>query len=174
MDEEANAIGKPFPNPYNPIGPTINSVIDDREGHENPLDGYVIQEGAIPRSLTPFLQTLLEMMPGSIEATGEPFQEKVRSAFARYSSHLFGAYRQGGSMDNTQVYLIMSHDSSQAMLTLKDDKPVLEFLGVGRSDHVRKLNDLLAKATQAMGGTFVKNPFDALMGGQQVTVHPIG
>ncbi|KAI3532007.1 glucose-methanol-choline oxidoreductase [Colletotrichum costaricense] len=174
MDEEANAIGKPFPNPYNPIGPTINSVIDDREGHENPLDGYVIQEGAIPRSLTPFLQTLLEMMPGSIEATGEPFQEKVRSAFARYSSHLFGAYRQGGSMDNTQVYLVMSHDSSQAMLTLKDDKPVLEFLGVGRSDHVRKLNDLLAKATQAMGGTFVKNPFDALMGGQQVTVHPIG
>ncbi|KZL69975.1 glucose-methanol-choline oxidoreductase, partial [Colletotrichum tofieldiae] len=174
MDEEANAIGKPFPSPYNPIGPTINSIIDDREGHENPLDGYVIQEGAIPRSLTPFLQTLLEMMPGSIECTGESFQEKVRSAFARYSSHLFGAYRQGGSMDNTQVYLVMSHDSSQAMLTLKDDKPVLEFLGVGRSDHVRKLNDLLAKATQAVGGTFVNNPFHALMGGQQVTVHPIG
>ncbi|KAF9881347.1 glucose-methanol-choline oxidoreductase [Colletotrichum karsti] len=149
MDEEVNSIGKPFPSPYNPIGPTINSVIDDREGHENPLDGYVIQEGAIPRSLTPFLQTLLEMMPGSVECTG-------------------------GSMDNTQVYLVMSHDSSQAMLTLKDDKPVLEFLGVGRSDHVRKLNDLLAKATQAMGGTFVNNPFHALMGGQQVTVHPIG
>ncbi|KAF5524062.1 Cholesterol oxidase [Colletotrichum aenigma] len=174
MDEEANAIGKPFPNPYNPIGPTINSVIDDREGHENPLDGYVIQEGAIPRSLTPFLQTLLEMMPGSVEATAESFAEKVRSNFARYRSHIFGAYRQGGSMDNTQVYLVMSHDSSQAMLTLKDDKPVLEFLGVGRSDHVRKLNDLLAKATQAMGGTFVNNPFAALMGDQQVTVHPIG
>ncbi|OLN95454.1 Cholesterol oxidase 2 [Colletotrichum chlorophyti] len=174
MDEEANAIGKPFPNPYNPIGPTINSIIDDRDGHENPLDGYVIQEGAIPKSLTPFLQTLLELMPGSIETPGEPFSEKVRSAFARYRSHIFGAYRQGGSMDNTQVYLVMSHDSSQAMLTLKDDKPVLEFLGVGRSDHVRKLNDLLAKATQAVGGTFVNNPFHALMGGQQVTVHPIG
>ncbi|TDZ22449.1 Cholesterol oxidase [Colletotrichum orbiculare MAFF 240422] len=174
MDEEANAIGKPFPNPYNPTGPTINSIIDDREGHENPLDGYVIQEGAIPRALAPFLQTLLEMMPGSVACTGDSFAEKVRSNLARYRSHVFGAYRQGGSMDNTQVYLVMSHDSSQAMLTLKDDKPVLEFLGVGRSDHVRKLNDLLAKATQAMGGTFVNNPFHALMGGQQVTVHPIG
>ena len=60
------------------------------------------------------------------------------------------------------------------MLTLQDDKPVLEFLGVGRSDHVKKLNHLLAQATQAVGGTYVKNPFDAMLGNQQVTVHPIG
>lgn len=60
------------------------------------------------------------------------------------------------------------------MLTLQDDKPVLEFLGVGRSDHVKKLNNLLAQATQAVGGTYVKSPFDAMMGNQQVTVHPIG
>ena len=60
------------------------------------------------------------------------------------------------------------------MLTLKDDKPVLEFLGVGRSDHVKYLNDLLARATRAVGGTLVQNPFFALMGQQQVTVHPIG
>lgn len=59
------------------------------------------------------------------------------------------------------------------MLTLEDDKPRLEFLGVGRSDHVKKLNEILAKATEAVGGTLVNNPFFALMG-QQVTVHPIG
>ncbi|KAH7362985.1 glucose-methanol-choline oxidoreductase [Plectosphaerella cucumerina] len=173
-DYEANAIGKPFPNPYNPIGPTINSVIDCREGHENPLDGFVIEEGAIPRALAPFLQTLLEMMPGNVAPSNEPFSEKVRSSLAQYKSRLLGAHAQGGSMDNTQVYLVMSHDSSQAMLTLKDDKPVLEFLGVGGSDQVKKLHELLAKATEAVGGTFVHNPFYALMGGQQVTVHPIG
>ncbi len=60
------------------------------------------------------------------------------------------------------------------MLTLQDDKPVLEFLGVGGSDQVKTLHELLAKATEAVGGTFVHNPFYALMGGQQVTVHPIG
>lgn len=51
---------------------------------------------------------------------------------------------------------------------------MLEFLGVGRSDHVKYLNRLLAKATEAVGGTLVQNPFFALMGNQEVTVHPIG
>ena len=60
------------------------------------------------------------------------------------------------------------------MLSLKDDKPVLEFQGVGRSDHVKKLNELLRKATEGVGGTFVQNPFFALLGEQEVTVHPIG
>lgn len=60
------------------------------------------------------------------------------------------------------------------MLTLNNDKPELEFLGVGRSDHVKKLNDILARATRAVGGTLVQNPFYALMGEQEVTVHPIG
>lgn len=51
---------------------------------------------------------------------------------------------------------------------------MLEFIGVGRSDHVKYLNGILAKATRAVGGTFIQNPFYALMGEQQVTVHPIG
>lgn len=104
-------MGRPYPSPYNPVGPTINSIIDCREGHENPLDGFVIQEGAIPRALTPFLQTLLEMMPGNVAPSCESLSERVRSSLAQYKSRLLGAHAQGGSMDNTQVYLVMSHDS---------------------------------------------------------------
>ena len=66
-----------------------------------------------------------------------------------------------------------SRKGNQAILTLKDDKPLLEFLGVGRSEHIKELNKKLADATRAVGGTFVNNPFFALMG-QEVTVHPIG
>lgn len=51
---------------------------------------------------------------------------------------------------------------------------MLEFLGVGRSDHVRYLNNLLARATAAVGGTLVQSPFVALMGDQEITVHPVG
>jgi hypothetical protein len=174
---EANAIGKPFPNPYNPIGPTINSMIDARntpEARANALDGFVIEEGAVPRALAPFLQALLELIPGSKGPESETFAQKIQSNLARLGSWICGPYYQNGSMDKTQVYLIMSHDSSQAVLTLKDDKPLLEFVGVGGSDQVKKLNDLLEKATELVGGTFVQNPFYALMGKQQVTVHPIG
>lgn len=59
------------------------------------------------------------------------------------------------------------------MLTLEDDKPILEFLGVSRSHHVKKLHKLLERATEAVGGTLVHNPFYGLLG-QQITVHPIG
>lgn len=60
------------------------------------------------------------------------------------------------------------------MLSLENDRPKLEFMGVGRSDHVKALNKKLAQATKAVGGTFVQSPFFALLGEQEVTVHPIG
>lgn len=134
---------------------------------------------------------MLEIMPGSVEPKGEGVLEKVRSGMARLGSFVMGPYHQRGAMDNTQVYLVMSHDSrysvpsevrlltytvigSQAILTLKDDKPVLEFMGLDRSEHVKRINKVLEEATTKVGGTFVQNPFYALMGKQQVTVHPIG
>ncbi|KAI0457985.1 glucose-methanol-choline oxidoreductase [Xylaria acuta] len=173
-DHEVNAMGKQFPSPYHPIGPCITGIIDNRKGHENPLDGYVIEEGTIPGALAPFMQALLEIMPGSVETEGESLYQRVQANLARAGSLFLGPYFRKGAIEKTQVYLIMSHDSNQAYLTLKEDKPVLEFIGVGRSDHVKYLNNVLGKATRAVGGTFVQNPFYSLMGQQQITVHPIG
>ncbi|KAJ8125051.1 hypothetical protein O1611_g8589 [Lasiodiplodia mahajangana] len=173
-DHEVNAMGKQFPSPYHPIGPCITGIIDNRKGHKTPLDGYVIEEGAIPGALVPFMQALLEFMPGRVEETGESLVEAVKANLARAGSLFLGPYFRKGAIEKTQVYLIMSHDSNQAYLTLKEDKPVLEFIGVGRSDHVKYLNRVLEKATRAVGGTFVQNPFYSLMGQQQITVHPIG
>ncbi|KAI1772865.1 FAD/NAD(P)-binding domain-containing protein [Hypoxylon cercidicola] len=173
-DYEVNAMGKSFPSPYHPIGPCITGIIDNRKGHANPLDGYVIEEGTMPGVLAPFLQAMLELLPGSVEPTNEGLVSKIKSRLARLGSAFLGPYYRKGAIERTQVYLIMSHDSNQAYLTLKDDKPVLEFIGVGRSEHVRQLNGVLARATKAVGGTLVQNPFYALMGQQQVTVHPIG
>ncbi|KAI1367565.1 glucose-methanol-choline oxidoreductase [Xylaria arbuscula] len=173
-DYEVNAMGQQFPSPYHPIGPCITGIIDNRKGHDNPLDGYVIEEGTIPGALAPFMQALLELMPGSVGETDESLVSRVKANLARAGSFFLGPYFRKGAIERTQVYLIMSHDSSQAYLTLKEDKPVLEFIGVGRSDHVKYLNRILEKATRAVGGTFVQNPFYSLLGQQQITVHPIG
>ncbi|KAI1733578.1 glucose-methanol-choline oxidoreductase [Xylaria scruposa] len=173
-DHEVNAVGKQFPSSYHPIGPCITGIIDNRKGHDNILDGYVIEEGTIPGALAPFMQALLEIMPGSIETEGESLYQRVQANLARAGSLFLGPYFRKGAIERTQVYLIMSHDSNQAYLTLKEDKPVLEFIGVGRSDHVKYLNRVLEKATRAAGGTFVQNPFYSLMSQQQITVHPIG
>ncbi|CZR65496.1 related to cholesterol oxidase precursor [Phialocephala subalpina] len=172
-DSEVNGIGRQYPSPYKPVGPTITGVIDCRE-QDNPLDGFVIEEGAIPKALAPLFQTMLEMMPGNQLPKGQTLTEKVKHALAQQGSRFLGPYFPKGSIERTQTYLIMSHDSNQATLTLKDDKPILEFLGVGRSDHVEYLNDLLRQATQAVGGTYVNSPFYACLGQQEITVHPIG
>jgi hypothetical protein len=173
-DEEVNCVGRERPQSYNLVGPTITGVIDCRDGHDNPLDGFVIQEGAIPQVLAPVFQALVEMMPDQRAPSHISSYKRMTRILARIASHLLGPYFHKGNMQKSQVYLIMSHDSNQATLTLKDDKLVLKFLGVGRSRHAKKLRNLLAKATAIVGGTYVDNPFFATMRQQEITVHPIG
>ena len=173
-DQDVNCVGREQPDPYRPVGPTITGMIDCREGHENPLNGFVIQEGAIPQALAPIFQALAEMMPGQRVPSYISSYEHVKRLLARGSSYLFGPYFRAGSMQRSQVYLVMSHDTNQAVLTLKDDKPVLKFMGVGRSHHAKKLRNLLAQATAAVGGTYIDNPFFATLNQQEITVHPIG
>lgn len=110
-DYEVNAIGRPFPSPYNPVGPCITGVIDCRSNHENPLDGFVIEEGTVPKALSHFLQTMLDLMPGSQPPQGESIIEKTRAALAWYGSRFLGPYFKKGAIEKTQVYLIMAHDS---------------------------------------------------------------
>ncbi|EFX05792.1 glucose-methanol-choline oxidoreductase [Grosmannia clavigera kw1407] len=172
-DQTVDAMGREKPLPYRPIGPTITGVIDNRDGHKNPLDGYVIEEGAVPHALAGLLQTMIELMPGSVASKHTSVMERARESLASVGSQLLGPYFRDGAVERTQIYLVMSHDSNQAVLCLRDDKPVLEFLGVGRSEHVKHINGVLAKATEAVGGTLVGSPFSALMG-QEITVHPIG
>lgn len=176
--EEVNAIGRSHPSPYRPVGPTITGIIDRRKDSENALDGFVIEEGAVPEALALLFQTMLELMPGNQYPKGETILEKVKHVLAQQGSRFLGPYFKTGSIERTQVYLIMSHDSNQAILTLKDNKPVLEFAGVGRTEHVRYLNAILKDATEAVGGTFVQSlaqsPFYAAFGQQEITVHPIG
>jgi len=165
-DVVANAVAKAQPDPTHPVGPTITGIIDCRD-QPNALDGFVIEEGAVPSALVPGLQLLLEATPGKIyPELGSRFQQFIR----RKLSWILGPYNPGGSIERTQIYLIMSHDSNQANLVLNENnKPVIRWRGVGRSEHVKYLNKLLADATNLVGGTFVNNPFFAALGEQEVS-----
>ncbi|KID84137.1 cholesterol oxidase precursor [Metarhizium guizhouense ARSEF 977] len=169
-----NAIGRQRPSHNSPVGPTINAAIDMRGQTGNPLDGFVIQEGAVPQALSRLMQTIVDVQP----CGGRPEKKMVqraRKALARWKSRLLGPYVRGGAIQNTQIFLIMSHDGSQASLRLQDDKPVLEFVGVGHSDRVKRLHALLAKATESVGGRVIDNPFHGVFGDQhQITAHPLG
>ena len=165
-------MGRPSPLPEQPIGPTITGVIDCRN-QANPLDGFVIEEGAITAPLVPVLQTMLELMPSKVF----PATSRLSTYFWRRAAGLASrvwTYVPHGSLQKTQTYLIMSHDSNQAVMSLESGKAALRWLGVGRSAHVEYLNELLARITNAVGGTYITSPFYASLGKQQITVHAIG
>jgi hypothetical protein len=52
----------------------------------------------------------------------------------------------------------MSHDSNEGILALQGNKPLLQFVGVGRTERVTKLRDVMTKITGEVGGTLVDGP----------------
>lgn len=160
-----------------PVGPTITGIIDMREEAVAPnvLDGYVIEEGAVPSALAGILQTMFNLTPGRAAVSERSLHDRLRELRDGTASQLLGAWHEGGALNRTMVYLVMSHDGNQATLSLQKNKPHLEFIGVGRTDHVAKLNRVLQKAAHRIGAEFIPNPFSApSLGHGEITVHPIG
>src|SRR5436305_1899016 len=85
---EANGLGRVSPNPDKPIGPTITGVIDCRK-QQNPLDGFVIEEGAITEALVPVLQTMLESLPGKIIPQPYTLKDRLMHLIARRQSKIY-------------------------------------------------------------------------------------
>ena len=174
----ANAIGKEDPEylKQHPVGPTINGIIDMRHPETTPnvLDGYVIEEGAIPEALAGVMQDMFDISPKSsprLRSIGACIREVKDGLLNR----LAGPWDYGSSLNRTMVYLIMSHDDNQATLILKHDKPYLQYRGASKAETVKKLTARLEEATSHMGAQFVNNPFMAkFLGKSEITVHPLG
>ena len=108
-------MGRAHPLSEHPIGPTITGVIDCRD-QKNPLDGFVIEEGAITAPLVPLLRAMLEFMPGKIRPSSTGLTHKI-ARVQRSLLSLALPYASTGSLQSTQTYLIMSHDSNQAIIS---------------------------------------------------------
>jgi hypothetical protein len=84
-------------------------VLDLRD-QKNPLEGFVIEDCAIPQALSPLMIPILEYLPDQIKPSYNLAQAWVKAA-ARLGSKVLGPYAPKGSVSRTGVYLIMSHDS---------------------------------------------------------------
>jgi hypothetical protein len=177
-----------------PCGPTITGIIDNRGSKVSPniLDAHIIQEGTIPQALAPVIQSLLESIPGKVYPKPFLFKARARQFWSSMKIRIFGPYVIGGSVNRTQTYLVMSHDNNEGILSMEHDKLRLQFLGVGKTEHVKKLERMLEKLTNSIGGTLINSPFYAGMIGKvfnlyavlthliafnqhtETTVHPLG
>lgn len=161
--------------PEDPVGPCITSVIDLRKSYEDPEDGFVIEEGSIPGALAPILAAALGTASDLAgKDTDEGIWDGLKETARKWKSlGPGGAYR--GAIDNTQTYLIMSHDDGKGKLKLEDDRVRIDWPDLGRQKVFKRTNDALHDATKALGGTYTPSPtFTKLFGYELVTVHPLG
>ena len=154
-------------------GPCITSLIDLR-GTENLEDGMIIEEGVIPSTLAPMLASSLFMAARMLgkhgDATTQAFaEEKVREMKALIPGISTGA------VANTQTFLVMSHDGSCGKIALVDDRVRINWPDCGKQSIFERINAELQRATDALGGTYIKNPtWTDRLGKNLVTVHPLG
>jgi cholesterol oxidase len=174
-DQEIHGIGlgdKAKEGKIDQVGPCITSVIDMR--HQQKLDdGMVIEEGSVPGPISSMMSSLVPFSRLLGKDSDEGMKDWLTEKAREVESMARGAYH--GAIDNTQVYLVMTHDDSKGEIRLQDDHLLVHWPGVGKQKIFEQVHSEMEKATEALGGTFVRNPtWTKLLNYDLVTVHPLG
>ncbi|MEX2526713.1 MAG: GMC oxidoreductase [Gemmatimonadota bacterium] len=154
-------------------GPCITGLIDLRGTDE--LDhGMIVEEGVVPSTLAPILASSFLVASRFVgRDTDEGLADYAREKYRELQAVVPGG--STGAVGNTQTFLVMAHDDAQGAMHLEDDRVRISWPGVGGQDVFHRIDDELLKATEALGGTYVKNPMWAeWMGKGLMTVHPLG
>lgn len=86
-------------------------------------------------------------------------------------------FNTDGAMNHSLGFLIMVHDNSDGELVLKSDGSVgIDWPGAPTERMYKDVDDILRPAVEAIGGTYIKNPWwaNAFFGNQLITAHPMG
>ena len=134
----------------------------------------VIEEGSIPGALGSLLPGAFALAANAVgKDTDSGFVDAVKEKARIGESYVRGPYH--GAVDNTQIYLIMSHDDGKGEMKLENDELRIDWPGVGTQPNFIKGNDQLYAATEALGGEYVQNPiWTKLFNSAIITVHPLG
>ncbi|CAG8030940.1 unnamed protein product [Penicillium salamii] len=172
-----NGIARQSSDPMLLPGPTITSVIDNRniDSARGRLSGYVLQDGCIPEAFNPVIHSMLILQTMKNQALSlfvDTRNEKGKFV-ALLKSLLLGPYALGGALQRTSTYLVMSHDSNEMMSTLKNDQLCLSAPKEGRSEHFKRIkgifHDLFTLTGAKMGVSYFYGRHQ-----EEVTVHLLG
>jgi cholesterol oxidase len=159
--------------PVDGVGPCITSVIDLRDTAD--VDqGMIIEDGSLPGPLAGLLPAPLSVANDLVgQDTDHGIWDTLREKAREVTSFLGGPYH--GAMQNTQTYLVMTHEQSSGCMDLDGDRLRVSWPGVGDEPIFEKVSQRLFDVTKALGGTYVKNPlWTKLFKHHLVTVHPLG
>jgi cholesterol oxidase len=161
------------PQGRDPVGPCITGIIDDRLQPQLD-DGMVIEEGSIPGALGGMIPAALAAIAPWAGTNLEPGVDAFLNEHEReLESLVCGPYH--GAVQNTQTYLVMTHDDADGFMSLEHDRLRLHWHGAGTQPVFARVNDRLDQATKALGGVFERNPlWSDLTNHNLITVHPLG
>ncbi|MFP2932828.1 GMC family oxidoreductase N-terminal domain-containing protein [Pyxidicoccus sp. 3LG] len=161
------------PDTLEPVGPTISGIIDDRATPRQE-DGMIIENGAIPGALgRPVTALLAAAAAISGQDTDRGFRDRMEELARVADSAVRGPYH--GAMRNTQTFLVMSHDDGGGELRLVGDRVRVHWPDAGVHPVYTRVDERLRRATEALGGTFVRNPlWNKLTGHELLCTHPLG
>lgn len=146
--------------------------MDLREGELD--EGIVIEEGAIPGGLAPYLPPVFGTSGVLLGRDADSQLGDKAGEFKReLESLLMGPHI--GAMRNTLTYLVMAHDDSEGRLELDDDHVTVRWPGVGDKPIFSSIDAKLLRASKPHDGKYVKNPqWTKQLGNRLITVHPLG
>lgn len=174
-DVAINTIGFGPHNPGEipPVGPCITSVIDLRN---QPVleDGMIIEDGNVPGPLAHVVtDSMIALSKLFVHEPGATLNERMHRKMREAQSLIEGPYH--GAINNTQAFLVMTHDDGKGEMSLENDRLVINWPGVGKEAIFQKVDKNLRAATDAIGGEYVVNPtWTKIMNYQLMTVHPLG
>ena len=166
-NKEINGISKAIPNPKKPIGPSIAGIIDIKNT-ANIEQEMILQEGVVPQALTGFFPF---MASGFSTMTSKNID--INRVKRRWQTIVSGVYK--GATQNTQTLLVMGHDSSEGVLSLKKNTLSIDWKGAGKTKNMKLANKYMRENAKTLGGSFVPSPLQsAFFNHAAVTVHPLG
>jgi cholesterol oxidase len=174
VEVDGVGFGSRSPEGRRPVGPCIAGLVDMRDT-PSLEEGMVIEEGAIPGALGSFLPLAFAAAARLVGRDEDrDLADEVAERRRELESLLRGPY--AGALRNTQTYLVMSHDDAGGRIRLDGNGRLrVEWPTLAGQPVFERVNERLAEATAATGGTFVRNPaWSRAFGWDLVTVHPLG
>jgi cholesterol oxidase len=153
----AVGIGHPAKVDIGPIGASVSGQIEIRDPTQL-ANEVCVQEGVLPSALAPVL-------PVAFVPNGR--------LFGALQSLIKGVYK--GPFASLQTFFAVSHDSASGRLVLDGDRLALVWPGAKDEPVYKRLDEILARLVEEVGGHYVKNPLSGtVMGHQPATAHPLG
>ena len=173
MTVNGMGFGHRKPGEIPPVGPCITGIIDIRN-QLNLNDGMVVEEGSIPGAIAGLMpEALAAAATTAGRDTVTSLPDLIAQKTRELESLVEGTYH--GATKNTQTYLVMTHDSGDGRMSLKNDRLQLDWPGVGSEPIFDKVDETLLNATKALEGSYVIDPlWSKIFKKDLVTVHPLG